>query len=166
MIRSVHLALVCFIIGLVVRLPGVGLKLTVYTDGGSRGNPGPSAYGVVVVSDEGKVLKQRSQYLGERTNNEAEYYGLIAGLKMAKELGADEVEVVMDSELVAFQIDGRYRVKAAHLLRLYEEAKFLLGRFRSAKVLQKGRDNPMTTRADELVNEELDIMAFARKLRK
>jgi len=74
--------------------------------------------------------------------------------------------VVMDSELVAFQIDGRYRVKAAHLLRLYEEAKFLLGRFRSAKVLQKGRDNPMTTRADELVNEELDIMAFARKLRK
>ena len=75
-------------------LPPRSMKVLVYTDGGSRGNPGPSAYGVVLANEEGKVLKQTARFLGEGTNNEAEYRGLIAGLSLALEIGADEVEVV------------------------------------------------------------------------
>jgi len=142
------------------------MKVLVYTDGGSRGNPGPSAYGVVLANEEGKVLKQTARFLGEGTNNEAEYRGLIAGLSLALEIGADEVEVVMDSQLVVHHVDGSYRLKAEHLRPLLEEAKTLMKRFRSAKVVFRGRENPMTSRADELVNQELDTMAFARSLRK
>ncbi|HXZ23887.1 MAG TPA: ribonuclease HI family protein [Methanomassiliicoccales archaeon] len=142
------------------------MKVLVYTDGGSRGNPGPSAYGVVLANEEGKVLKQTARFLGEGTNNEAEYRGLIAGLGLALEIGADEVEVVMDSQLVVHHVDGSYRLKAEHLRPLLEEARTLMKRFRSAKVVFRGRENPMTSRADELVNQELDTMAFARSLRK
>ncbi|HTY46913.1 MAG TPA: ribonuclease HI family protein [Methanomassiliicoccales archaeon] len=142
------------------------MKVLVYTDGGSRGNPGPSAYGVVLANEDGKVLKQTARFLGEGTNNEAEYRGLIAGLGLALEIGADEVEVVMDSQLVVHHVDGSYRLKAEHLRPLLEEARTLLKRFRSAKVVYRGRENPMTSRADELVNQELDTMAFARSLRK
>ena len=140
------------------------MKVLVYTDGGSRGNPGPSAYGVVLANEDGKVLKQTARFLGEGTNNEAEYRGLIAGLGLALEIGADEVEVVMDSQLVVHHVDGSYRLKAEHLRPLLEEARTLLKRFRSAKVVYRGRENPMTSRADELVNQELDTMAFARSL--
>jgi len=142
------------------------MKVLVYTDGGSRGNPGPSAYGVVLANEDGKVLKQTARFLGEGTNNEAEYRGLIAGLSLALEIGADEVEVVMDSQLVVHHVDGSYRLKAEHLRPLLEEARTLMKRFRSAKVVFRGRENPMTSRADELVNQELDTMAFARSLRK
>jgi len=142
------------------------MKVLVYTDGGSRGNPGPSAYGVVLANEDGKVLKQTARFLGEGTNNEAEYRGLIAGLSLALEIGADEVEVVMDSQLVVHHVDGSYRLKAEHLRPLLEEARTLMKRFRSAKVVFRGRENPMTSRADELVNQELDAMAFARSLRK
>jgi len=142
------------------------MKVLVYTDGGSRGNPGPSAYGVVLANEDGKVLKQTARFLGEGTNNEAEYRGLIAGLGLALEIGADEVEVVMDSQLVVHHVDGSYRLKAEHLRPLLEEARTLMKRFRSAKVVFRGRENPMTSRADELVNQELDAMAFARSLRK
>jgi ribonuclease HI len=142
------------------------MKLRIYTDGGSRGNPGPSAFACVVVSEDGKVVLRKSRYLGEGTNNEAEYQGLIAGLQAAQEMGADEVEVVMDSELVVRQIEGRYAVKSEKLRPLFEQARTLLERFRSAKVSHTPRENPMTSMADSLVNEELDTMAFARSLRR
>ncbi len=142
------------------------MKLFVFTDGGSRGNPGPSAFAFVIASEDGKVLRKASKYIGEGTNNEAEYKGLVAGLQSAREMGADEVEVVMDSELVVRQIEGRYSVKSEKLRPFYEEAKALLGRFTRAKVIYRPRDNPMTSLADSLVNEELDTMAFARSLRK
>ncbi len=142
------------------------MKVFVYTDGGSRGNPGPSAYGVILTNEDGKPIKQSSRFLGEGTNNEAEYRGLIAGLNLALEAGADEVEVIMDSQLVVHHVDGSYRLKAQHLRPLLDEALSLLKRFRSSKVVYRGRENPMTTRADELVNQELDMMALARSLRK
>ncbi len=142
------------------------MKLLVFTDGGSRGNPGPSAFAFVIASEDGKILKKAARFIGEGTNNEAEYNGLAAGLKTALEMGADEVEVVMDSELVVRQIEGRYSVRSEKLRPLYEEAKALLARFKSAKVVYRPRDNPMTTLADSLVNDELDTMAFARSLRK
>ncbi len=142
------------------------MKVFVYTDGGSRGNPGPSAYGVILTNEDGKLIRQSSRFLGDGTNNEAEYRGLIAGLNLALEVGADEVEVIMDSQLVVHHVDGSYRLKAEHLRPLLDEAMSLLKRFRSSKVVYRGRENPMTTRADELVNQELDTMAFARTLRK
>ena len=142
------------------------MKLLVFTDGGSRGNPGPSAFAFVIASEDGRILRKSARFIGEGTNNEAEYNGLAAGLKMALEMGADEVEVVMDSELIVRQIEGRYSVKSEKLRPLYDEAKVLLARFRSAKVVYRPRDNPMTALADSLVNEELDTMAFARSLRK
>ncbi|HVO77605.1 MAG TPA: ribonuclease HI family protein [Methanomassiliicoccales archaeon] len=142
------------------------MKLLVFTDGGSRGNPGPSAIAFVITSEDGKVLRKAAKYIGEGTNNEAEYRGLATGLRAAKEMGADEVEVVMDSELVVRQIEGRYSVKSGRLRPLYEEAKALLDGFIRAKVVYKPRENPMTSMADALVNEELDTMAFARSLRK
>ena|SRR5271157_605862 len=142
------------------------MKLLVFTDGGSRGNPGPSAFAFVVASEDGRILRKSARYIGEGTNNEAEYNGLAAGLRMALEMGADEVEVVMDSELVVRQIDGRYSVKSERLRPLYEEARLLLARFNSAKVVFRPRENPMTSLADSLVNEELDTMAFAKSLRK
>ncbi len=142
------------------------MKVFVYTDGGSRGNPGPSAYGVILTNEDGKLIRQSSRFLGDGTNNEAEYRGLIAGLNLALEVGADEVEVIMDSQLVVHHVDGSYRLKAEHLRPLLDEAMSLLKRFRSSKVVYRGRENPMTMRADELVNQELVTMAFARSLRK
>jgi len=143
------------------------VKLIVEADGGSRGNPGPAGYGALVRDAvTGEVLAEASDSLGTTTNNVAEYRGLIAGLSLALEIGADEVEVVMDSQLVVHHVDGSYRLKAEHLRPLLEEARTLLKRFRSAKVVYRGRENPMTSRADELVNQELDTMAFARSLRK
>jgi ribonuclease HI len=142
------------------------MKLRVYTDGGSRGNPGPSAFAFLLVGEDGKVLLRKSRYLGEGTNNEAEYQGLIAGLQAALEMGADEVEVVMDSELVVRQIEGSYSVKSEKLRPLFEQASGLLGRFREARISHTPRENPMITTADSLVNEELDTMAFARRLRR
>lgn len=92
-------------------------KITIYTDGGSRGNPGPAGVGVVILGDNGKVLKEISQYLGERTNNFAEYEAVISGLQTLKKLFNKEklkefyIEVKLDSQLVALQLSGEYQIK-------------------------------------------------------
>jgi hypothetical protein len=88
------------------------MKFQLYTDGGSRGNPGPSAYAYIICDGSGREVASRSDYLGIGTNNEAEYRGLLNGLKEVLERGGTEVEVFMDSELVINQLKGRYRVKA------------------------------------------------------
>ncbi len=142
------------------------MHLKVFTDAGARGNPGPAAFAFLIYSKEGKVLKEHASYIGEATNNEAEYRGLIAGLEEAKRLSADEVTVTMDSELVVNQMLGKYRVKAANLLPIYERARQLFDCFAKASIVHAPREHPSITRADELVNQELDIMELARKLRK
>ena len=91
------------------------MKLVVHVDGGARGNPGPAAIGVVVSDPEGALLEQHGEPIGETTNNVAEYRALLRGLERARALGADEVEVVGDSELVAKQVSGQYKVKHAGL---------------------------------------------------
>ena len=98
------------------------MKVVVNVDGGARGNPGPAAVGAVAADPDGNVLLERGAYIGEATNNVAEYRALLLGLELARELGADEVEVVNDSELVAKQISGAYRVKHAGLKPLYHES--------------------------------------------
>lgn len=144
----------------------VTMHLKVFTDAGARGNPGPAAFAFLICSEEGKVLKESAGFIGEATNNEAEYSGLIAGLEEAKRLGADEVTVTMDSELVVNQMLGRYRVRAANLLLTHQRARQLLNCFSKSKIVHAPREHPSITRADELVNQELDMMELARKLRK
>jgi ribonuclease HI len=130
------------------------VKVVVNVDGGARGNPGPAAVAAVATSPEGDSLGERNAYIGEATNNVAEYRALLLGLELARDLGADEVEVVNDSELVARQIGGEYKVKHAGLKPLYLEAMRALREFEGWAVHSVRREQ--NTRADELVNEALD----------
>ena len=141
-------------------------KVKIYTDGGARGNPGPAAYGVVINSDDDKRLAEFGQYIGVGTNNEAEYMGLLAALGKAKQLGADEAEIASDSELMVKQLLGIYRVKAENLRPLFDEACKRLATLRHFSIRHVRRDHPAITRADEIVNRELDDMELARSLRK
>lgn len=135
-------------------------KVVVNVDGGARGNPGPAAVAAVAADPGGGVLLERNAYIGETTNNVAEYKALLLGLELARELGADEVEVINDSELVAKQISGEYRVKHAGLKPLYLESMEALRGFRRATVRSVRRES--NTRADALVNEALDAALNAR----
>src|SRR3954468_19273492 len=100
-----------------------GLAWTLRCDGGSRGNPGPAAYGFVLLDPQGREAVANGEYIGEATNNVAEYRALIAGLIAAAELGVHVLDVVMDSELVIRQMTGAYRVKNAGLKPLHEQAR-------------------------------------------
>jgi ribonuclease HI len=123
-------------------------------DGGARGNPGPAAIGAVVSDADGGELLAEGRYIGESTNNVAEYKGLLLGLELARSLGATEVEVINDSELVARQIGGQYKVKNASLKPLFDEAMTALRGFDAWSVRNVPRAE--NARADELVNEALD----------
>jgi probable phosphoglycerate mutase len=130
------------------------VRARLYTDGGSRGNPGPAAFAYVLETDDRTVLDARGEAIGVATNNVAEYRALVAGLARALELGVSEVEVVSDSELVVKQMTGEYRVKNAALKELSLEAARLarqLGRVSYSAV--RRHENEL---ADRLVNEALD----------
>ena len=129
-------------------------KVVVHVDGGARGNPGPAAAAAVATTPDGDELAERNAFLGEATNNAAEYRALLLGLELARELGAREVDVVNDSELVARQIGGEYKVKHAGLKPLYLEAMRALRAFDRWSVRSVRREGNI--RADELVNEALD----------
>lgn len=133
------------------------MKAVLYADGGSRGNPGPAAYGAVLFDANGETLREISDFLGVSTNNVAEWSGLIAGLEAALELGVDELEVRLDSELVVRQLSGVYRVKQAHLIPLHAKAKSLLRRFSHSRVAHVRR--ALNKEADKLVNQVLDAHA-------
>jgi ribonuclease HI len=130
------------------------MKVVVHVDGGARGNPGPAAIGAVVSTPEGEVLDESSARIGEATNNVAEYRALLLGLERARALGATEVEVVNDSELVARQVGGRYKVKHEGLKPLHAEALAALRPFERWAVRSVRREH--NARADALVNEALD----------
>ena len=142
------------------------MHLLVFTDAGARGNPGPAAFAYLISTKEGKKLKEQAGFIGIATNNEAEYRGLIAGLEEAQRVGAEEVTVTMDSELVVNQMLGKYRVKAANLFALHERARELMNSFPKAKIVHAPREHPSICRADCLVNQELDMMELAQKIRK
>jgi ribonuclease HI len=129
-------------------------KLVVHVDGGSRGNPGPAAIGVVVSAPGGEVLDEIGERIGVATNNVAEYRALLRGLARARELGAREIEIVNDSELVARQLTGAYRVKHAAMKPLYLEAIAALGAFERWQVRTVPR--AQNAGADALVNQALD----------
>jgi len=129
-------------------------KLVVHVDGGSRGNPGPAAIGVVVSAPGGEVLDEIGERIGVATNNVAEYRALLRGLARARELGARHIEIVNDSELVARQRTGAYRVKHAAMKPLYLEAIAALGAFERWQVRTVPR--AQNAGADALVNQALD----------
>lgn len=133
------------------------MKLVLHVDGGARGNPGPAAIGVVVSDVDGRLLEEVAEAIGEATNNVAEYRALLRGLERARALGADEVEVVGDSELVAKQVTGRYKVKHAGLKPLHAEALQALAQFPRWRVRTVPR--AQNAAADALVNAALDAAA-------
>jgi ribonuclease HI len=130
------------------------VKLVVHVDGGARGNPGPAAAGAVISTPDGDVVDRAHELLGVATNNVAEYRGLLLGLARAHELGATEVEVVNDSELVAKQVNGVYKVKHADMKPLHAAAKAALGDFERWSIRSVPR--AQNAEADALVNRALD----------
>jgi ribonuclease HI len=129
-------------------------KLVVHVDGGARGNPGPAAIGIVISEPGGEVIDEVAERIGTATNNVAEYRALLRGLERAAALGAREVEIVNDSELVAKQLTGAYRVKHPSMRPLYEEAITALRAFDHWRVRSVPR--AQNAHADALVNQALD----------
>jgi len=129
-------------------------RITVNFDGGSRGNPGPAAIGVVLRNGDGNVLEEAGETIGEATNNVAEYKALLRGIELAAAHGVGELELVGDSDLVVRQVEGRYKVKNAGLKPLHEEVKRALGGFDSWSIRWVRRAE--NGDADRLVNEALD----------
>jgi ribonuclease HI len=130
------------------------MKVVAYCDGASRGNPGPAAYGVVVYDAAGKELHTGSRALGRATNNQAEYQGAIAALEAALGLGAREVELRMDSELVIRQLSGRYKVRNPGLIPLHKRILALRERFERVALVHVPRERNRV--ADKLANQALD----------
>lgn len=129
-------------------------KLILFTDGGARGNPGPAGIGCVIFDGKGNIVEEISECIGEATNNQAEYKALLAGLAKAKELGAKEVEVFLDSELVVKQLNREYRVKDKDLAPLFIQVYNLTLGFK--KIIFKHIRREQNELADELVNLALD----------
>jgi len=130
------------------------VKLVVHVDGGSRGNPGPAAAAAVLSTPDGDVVDEAARTLGSTTNNVAEYRGLLLGLERAAALGATEVDVINDSELIAHQVTGRYKVKHPDMKPLHAEALRALGGFERWSIRPVPR--AQNAEADALVNQALD----------
>lgn len=130
------------------------MKLVIYTDGAARGNPGPAGIGVVIKNDKGEVLHEISSFLGQATNNVAEYNALITALEKAVTLNAQQVELFTDSELVVKQIKGEYRVKNEGLKPLYRKAKDLIQQLGNFTITHVPREKNME--ADRLANQGID----------
>jgi ribonuclease HI len=130
------------------------VKLVVHVDGGARGNPGPAAAAAVLSTPDGDVVDEAHEYLGVASNNVAEYRGLLLGLQRARAMGADEVEVVNDSELVAKQVNGVYKVKHPDMRPLHAESLKALEQFARWSIRSVPRAE--NAAADALVNQALD----------
>jgi ribonuclease HI len=137
------------------------MHVIVHVDGGARGNPGPAAGACVVSTPAGEVLGEYARLLGTTTNNVAEYRALLLGLERARELGASEVDVVGDSELIAKQVQGVYKVKHPAMRPLHQEAMAALRGFERWSIRTVPR--AQNARADALVNAALDQAAAAAR---
>ncbi|OIO19202.1 MAG: ribonuclease H [Candidatus Magasanikbacteria bacterium CG_4_9_14_0_2_um_filter_41_10] len=130
------------------------MKLFLHTDGGSRNNPGPSASGIVIKDDTGKILAAYGEYLGIQTNNFAEYSAVISALTKAKELGATEIVLIADSKLVVEQLNRRWKVKHPNIQPLFLKCWNLMQQFK--KVTIKHTLRAGNKEADAEVNKVLD----------
>ncbi|HEX9048934.1 MAG TPA: ribonuclease HI family protein [Anaeromyxobacter sp.] len=129
-------------------------RTRLYVDGAARGNPGPAGAGAVILSPEGHVVAKLGKFLGDSTNNVAEYMGLILGLKRARAMGIKELDVFSDSELMVRQLSGDYAVKAEHLRPLHDEARALLRGFAEVEIRHVPREE--NAQADLMSNRAID----------
>ncbi|HEU4385794.1 MAG TPA: ribonuclease HI family protein [Anaeromyxobacteraceae bacterium] len=134
--------------------PEPAARTRLFTDGAARGNPGPAGAGAVIVSPQGHIVAKVGKFLGDNTNNYAEYMGLILGLKRAKAMGIKALDVFADSELLVRQLNGEYQVKAENLRPLHEEARRLLTAFPGVKLRHIRREE--NEAADEMSNRAID----------
>jgi ribonuclease HI len=130
------------------------VRTRLFTDGAARGNPGPAGAGAVIVNTDGHIVAKVGKFLGDATNNVAEYMGLILGLKRAKAMGIKELDVLADSELMVKQLSGEYSVKADHLKPLHLEAEALLKGFAEVTVRHIPREE--NEAADAMSNRAID----------
>lgn len=139
----------------VTKVPkGVGTRLRLYTDGASRGNPGEAGAGALIEDESGHILKRHARYIGKATNNQAEYEALVDGIRAAIGLGAEELSIFADSELLVKQMNGEYRVKNPDLQEKFREAKSLLSGI--GRVIIKHVPREKNKEADALANEAID----------
>lgn len=136
------------------RSPSALERVKIYSDGAARGNPGPAGAGAVIVAADGTPIAHLGRFLGEATNNYAEYHGLLLGLNRARELGVSEVQVYADSQLVIRQLGGQYRVRNEGLRPLFDEALRLLRGFRKFELHHIPREQ--NAAADEMSNRAID----------
>ena len=130
-------------------------KLYIYADGGSRGNPGPSGIGVVILDSNRKKIKESFKFIGETTNNIAEYSALVSGLEEAVALKATDIVIYLDSELLTKQLNGEYKVRDANMKILFNESLGLLKKFDSFEVKHIARAK--NKEADKLVNKAINL---------
>ena len=135
---------------------GKGEKLTLFVDGASRGNPGPSGIGVVLYDGGRRVVRSFGKYIGETTNNVAEYTALLVGLQEALQLQAGSLRVHTDSQLLARQLQGLYKVKQPHLKILWDQIRDLIPSLHSFAVHHVPREK--NREADRLANQAIDEM--------
>ncbi|MFH1411484.1 MAG: ribonuclease HI family protein [Candidatus Omnitrophota bacterium] len=127
----------------------------IFTDGGSRGNPGPSGIGAVILSEDGSKISEISEFIGEATNNAAEYIAVTCALQTALRLKAENVVLSLDSQLVARQLKGEYKVKDANIRKFFIMADNMIRAFKTVKILEIPREENKD--ADKLVNKALDL---------
>ena len=143
-------------------------KIIIYIDGGSRGNPGPSAFGMILCNDKGDILKKYSEYIGKATNNEAEYQGLIFALKKAKAYFGKEkikkmgIELFSDSQLLVKQMNGEYKVLNSNIQPLFLTAWNLKIDYKNIRISFIAREK--NEQADKLVNQALDAETKKQKI--
>lgn len=130
------------------------MKLVIFTDGGARGNPGPAATGIVIKNESDEIVAHYGEYLGTQTNNYAEYSAAISGLKKAHELGADDVELFVDSKLVCEQLNQNWKVKEPTLQKLFVHAYNTMQQFKKVKIKHVRRE--FNKEADAEVNKVLN----------
>ena len=129
-------------------------KLIIHTDGGARGNPGPAGIGVYIQDEQGKVVLEHARYVGETTNNQAEYLAVIDALEHAKRLGGEDLDFYLDSELVVRQLNRQYKVRDADLAPLFMKIWNLSIGFKKVKYTHVRRE--LNADADRLVNQAID----------
>jgi len=129
--------------------------ITTNSDGGSRGNPGPAALGLIIRDGE-KILEEYGEYIGKATNNVAEYHGIIKAMKLALKYTTGEVTCIMDSELIIKQLNGEYKVKHPNMKPLYEEVQKIIPKFKKVHFIHVKRNQRFQKMADFMVNKALD----------
>ncbi len=135
-------------------------KLIIYSDGGARGNPGPAAIGLLICDEKNEPLFEHGETIGETTNNVAEYTAVIVALDFARKHKPDEISYFVDSELVARQLSGQYKVKTPHILALYKQVKDQEKNFKKITFTQVPRTHEKLRYVDRLVNRALDEAGY------